>query len=144
MVQSHTYLDEYRFPNSLTLGAGAEFAGSVFLEPLPKHRGNVTISWTKGIHHVRAIGHYVSEYQSNNNLFVDQVETDTPLYVGGWFSLDIQYEVTLEKLRDAIVRIGCQNCGDREPSPFNNFETRDTGLHDKRGLIYYLRWTQPF
>lgn len=141
---THTYLDEFTFPRSLTLGDGVDFAGNVFLEPLPEHRGNLVFTWTRGIHHVAATGHYVGDYQSNNNVFIDQVETDTPFVVGEWYSVDLQYQITLERLRGATVRLGCVNCTDREPSPFNNFETRDTGLHDKRGRMVYLRWTQPF
>ena len=71
-------------------------------------------------------------------------ETETPYFVGNWFSVDLQYQLMLENFRGAIFRVGCQNCADREPASFKNFETHDTGLHDKRGMIYYVRWTQPF
>jgi hypothetical protein len=73
---------------------------------------------------------------------VDGVESDIPFIVDSFTTLDLQYAWHIEQLRDATLRFGCQNCTDEDP-PFTH-DTAGENIHDRRGLIWYANWTQPF
>ncbi len=73
---------------------------------------------------------------------VDGEESDIPFIVDSHTTLDLQYALHFERLRNAVVRVGCQNCTDEDP-PFTH-DTHGENIHDRRGLIWYANWTQPF
>jgi hypothetical protein len=55
-------------------------------------------------------------------------------------TLDLQYRHRFERLRGAMLRLGCNNVADTDPPlNFGGLEP----LHDGRGRFWYLRWQQP-
>jgi hypothetical protein len=74
---------------------------------------------------------------------VDDEETDTPFVVGDYWQLDLQYSLAFESLNAATLRVGCRNCLDADP-PVYNYPLPGEYLHEARGALLYLRWTQPF
>ena len=70
------------------------------------------------------------------------METDQPMIVSSFTTLDLQYSYLFEKLRSARLRIGCINCTSEEP-PLTYYAEPDS-YHDPRGRFYYIRWQQPF
>ncbi|MCZ6852677.1 MAG: TonB-dependent receptor, partial [Gammaproteobacteria bacterium] len=135
----YTYLNDWKIEESLALGFSENRAGD---EALPRHRGNVRLSWHWGTNGVSAIGHYVGKYFSPLDRVVNGIETNRPVVIRDWITLDLQYVRSFPTLRDAELAIGCQNCGDADP-PRYNYTFNGENLHDGRGAIAYLRWTQP-
>lgn len=142
---SYTHTSEYRFVEALAVESGTNFAGKFFGAPLPRDRANLTLDWSRGNHGAAAIVHYVGDFESNVNL-IEGGFTDTgiPFIVDDWYTLDLQYRYSFEGLGGAELRLGCQNCTDEDPPLFNSLAVADSRLHDKRGAVVYLRWTQPF
>jgi outer membrane receptor protein involved in Fe transport len=118
-------------------------AGWYWDGPIPRNRGNLNMSWRTGRHDVSATVRYAGHYRNwMEFLPVDGEESEIPFIVDSHTTLDLQYAWHVQNLRDATLRVGCQNCSDEDP-PF----THDTGgenIHDRRGLIWYANWTQPF
>lgn len=138
----HTYTDRYEYTSS-TLGwlEGENFAGKILDHPIPRNRGNLNFSWSKGSHGAAANVHYVGHYQNWGNDWVDGVETDDPMIVSSHTTLDLQYSHLFENLRNARLRIGCINCTGKEP-PLTYYPFPEA-YHDPRGRVYYIRWQQP-
>lgn len=141
---TYTYLQEWTFEQGFAEArANENFAGTVgFNGPLPRHRGIARLAWRQGIHQLGATANYAGAYRSSIDLVVDGRETDQPVNAGSWTSVDIQYAVLLEDMNDAELRIGCQNCFDRDP-PRYNYNLLWEGIHDGRGAVAYVSWTQP-
>jgi outer membrane receptor protein involved in Fe transport len=110
---------------------------------LPKNRGNLGLHWERNIHAVNAVVRYAGSYESPVNLYIDGLETDTPFVVDAFTQLDLQYSYTIVALREAVVRIGCQNCTGADP-PVYNYDVIAEPFHEGRGALVYVRWTQPF
>lgn len=138
-----TYLDQYVFSQ------GAEehrqhrdLAGGAELFPLPHLRGNLTAGWLEGRNSVTATLHYVGGYRSPLNYVIDGMETRDAFHVNSLVTLDFQFGHTFANIFDGVFHIGCQNCTDAKP-PRYNYTITGEQLHDPRGAVYYLRWTQP-
>ena len=139
-----TYLDEYSLTATADAGVTEQnLAGGAALFPLPRVRSNLTVSWARGAGQLSALLHYVGGYRSPLNRVVAGRETDERFDVAGLVTLDLQYEHTFAALRSGVLRIGCQNCTDEAP-PVYNYTADGEALHDPRGAIVYLRWSQPF
>lgn len=142
---AHTYTGRYEFTSALNpeLEAAGNLAGSTFnRRPVPRHRGNLNLSWSKGAHGAAANVRYVGDYQNFINTYVDGAETDQPMIVSSFTTLDLQYSYRFERLRSAKLRIGCINClGEEPPLTYNPYPRE---YHDPRGRFYYIRWQQPF
>ena len=118
-------------------------AGWYWDGPIPRSRGNATLSWQTGRHDFNGTIHHAGHYRNwMEFLPVDGVESDIPFIVDSFTTLDLQYAWHIEQLRDATLRFGCQNCTDEDP-PFTH-DTAGENIHDRRGLIWYANWTQPF
>ncbi len=118
-------------------------AGWYWDGPIPRNRGNLHLSWRTERHDFSGTIHHSGHYRNwMDFLPVDGVESDIPFIVDSHTTLDLQYALHIALWEEAILRIGCQNCTDKDP-PF----THDTGgenIHDRRGLIWYANWTQTF
>jgi len=118
-------------------------AGWYWDGPIPRNRGNLALSWHLGRHDLNGTFRYAGSYKNwMEFLPVDGQESDIPFIVEDHLTLDVQYAYHFDALGGATLRVGCQNCSDEDP-PF----THDTGgedIHDRRGLIWYANWTQPF
>ncbi len=140
----YSYLDEYRVGLSqygfeyLEDWAG-EYGGS---GALPRNRGNLGLQWSRGNHRLSAFYRYISSYRSFLNLTINNVVTDTPFEVDAYTQLDLQYSHTFEGLRQAELRLGCQNCSNNDPPVYNDRVTTEA-FHEGRGVLLYLRWFQP-
>lgn len=141
---SYTYLDEWKFEQGFATGSVSEdFAGRKgFVGPLPEHRGLARLTWRFGEHQFGATASFVGEYRSSINRVENGQQTATPFDVNSWTTVDVQYATRFGSLNDAELRIGCQNCFDRNP-PVYNYTSLWEGLHDGRGATVYLSWTQP-
>ncbi|MCO4812602.1 MAG: TonB-dependent receptor [Gammaproteobacteria bacterium] len=118
-------------------------AGWYWDGPIPRNRGNVNLSWRTGRHDLGGTVHYAGHYRNwMAFLPVDGEKSDIPFIVDSHTTLDLQYALHLERLHDATIRFGCQNCTDAAP-PFTH-DTAGENIHDRRGLIWYANWTQPF
>ncbi len=140
---TYAYLDRYEL--------GLDFAGVKqiddlagrygFFGPLPRHRGNLGMDWNQAAQGVTAQLHYAGRYESATSLWRDGVDTGQPFEVGAWWSLDLQYSYRIEWLNGATLRFGCRNCTDNPPPDYNDTITGEN-IHDGRGALLYLRWTQ--
>lgn len=142
---AHTYTGRYEFTSALNpeLEAAGNLAGKTFnRRPVPRHRGNLNLSWSKGAHGAAANVRYVGDYENFVNRYEDGVETDQPMIVSSFTTLDLQYSYRFEALRSARLRIGCINCLGEEPPLTYNPNPRE--YHDPRGQFWYIRWQQPF
>jgi len=109
----------------------------------PQHRGNLLLDWNRASHGIAAQLNYAGSYHSPVNLVDDGRETDTPFVVDDYWQLDLQYTYAFQGLKAATVRLGCRNCVDADP-PVYNYPLPGEYLHEARGALLYLRWTQPF
>jgi len=139
----HTYIDKWVMTDSVKLHIlDRNYAGRYRWDiALPRNRANVNISWDKGAHGAAANIHYIGHYENNLNLYVDGVETEQPMIIPSHTTVDLQYSYTFEKLKNAILRIGCNNVTDKHP-PLTYWPGNEP-FHDARGRFYYLRWQQP-
>jgi outer membrane receptor protein involved in Fe transport len=142
---SYVYLNSYETGISYGSARVAEdIAGRWgFPSAWPQHRGNFLLDWTRASHGAAAQLTYAGSYHSGVNLVVDDEETDTPFVVGDYWQLDLQYSLAFESLNAATLRVGCRNCLDADP-PVYNYPLPGEYLHEARGALLYLRWTQPF
>jgi len=144
---SYTYLDEYSVGISqfgvelLEDWAGTRESGQD--GALPHHRGNLGSQWNYNQHSVSALLHYIGSYYSPVNLVLNNRETDTRFKIGAYTQLDLQYSYVFKTLRDATLRLGCQNCTDNAP-PVYNYSVVAEAFHEARGALIYVRWSQPF
>lgn len=139
----HTYIDKWSITDSVQLNIqDVNYAGTYRWNiALPRNRANLNLNWEKDQHGAAANVRYVGHYENHTNLWVDGEETDEPMEIPGHTTLDLQYSYRFEKLRNATLRIGCNNVTDKDPpltySPINE------PIHDARGRYFYLRWQQP-
>jgi len=142
---SYTYLREYRFGSDfMGISANEELAGGYgFLSGLPKHRANLRLGWERDAHRVTGLIAWADEFESWDNWVVDGVQTDTPFIIDSYTQFDLQYSYVFEGLRNAEIRLGCRNCTDQDPPPHNASALAEP-FHEGRGLMYYIRWMQPF
>jgi outer membrane receptor protein involved in Fe transport len=142
---TYTYLNRYE--TGISYGA-VRFAEDIaggwgFPSAWPQHRGNVQLGWTRASHGIAAQVIYAGSYQSGVTMVIDGRETDMPFIVDDYWQLDIQYSHEFQGLRSATLRLGCRNCLDANP-PVYNYPIPGEYLHEGRGALLYLRWTQPF
>lgn len=140
----HTYVDEWIItdsPNEEVLSWGNLAGGFGFAIPIPHHRANLNVSWDKGAHAVAANFHYTGSYEHFRYVWVDGEETDEFLQVPSHTTLDLQYSYTFKKLKNAKLRLGCNNVTDEDP-PFD-YRPWNEPFHDGRGRFFYIRWQQP-
>jgi iron complex outermembrane receptor protein len=142
---SYVYLNKYETGISYgSVGVATDLAGGWgFPSAWPQHRGNLQLGWTRAGNGVTAQFIYAGDYQSPVELVVDDQPTNTPFIVDDYWQLDLQYSYEFERLRSAILRLGCRNCLDADP-PVYNYPSTGEYLHEGRGALLYLRWTQPF
>lgn len=136
----HSYdlgLDDAGARDSTDLAGGYGFFG-----PLPRHRANWSAQWSRAPHAISAELHYTGEYRSKTDTWRNNVDTGLPFDVNDWWALDLQYQYRLMVLKDATLRIGCRNCTDEAPPRYNDTTTGEN-IHDGRGTLLYVRWTQP-
>ena len=57
--------------------------------------------------------------------------------IDSWTALNLTYERSFSE--KTTLRIGCRNCLDEQPSRFNDWRSRNSGLHDKRGAVAFVR-----
>jgi TonB dependent receptor len=86
---------------------------------------------------------YAGRYQSPVNLVVSGEETETPFIIDDYWQLDLQYSYVFDNLKGATLRLGCRNCLDANP-PVYNYPVPGEFLHEGRGALLYVRWSQPF
>jgi outer membrane receptor protein involved in Fe transport len=139
----HTYIDEWVMTDSVNLQIlDRNFAGKYRWDiSLPRNRANVNFSWDKGPHGAAANIHYTGHFENSLNLHVDGVETEQPMTIPSHTTVDLQYSYTFARLKNAILRIGCNNVTDKDP-PLTYWPGNEP-FHDARGRFYYLRWQQP-
>jgi outer membrane receptor protein involved in Fe transport len=141
-----TWISEYKLTDTNLFNAepGKNYAGKYFANtfPVPRWRGNFNLNWNLLQHAASATVHYTGQYQNNTNEWEDGFETDRPWTIPDRFTLDIQYSYIFKKLRDAVLRVGCQNCTDEKPP--TTFTMFGEYFHDPRGALVYIRWQQPF
>ena len=118
-------------------------AGWYWDGPIPRNRGNLSMSWRAGPHDLSTTVRYAGHYRNwMEFLPVDGEASDIPFIVDSHTTLDLQYALHFERLRKAVVRVGCQNCTDEDP-PFTH-DPKGENIHDRRGLLWYANWTQTF
>jgi outer membrane receptor protein involved in Fe transport len=139
----HTYIDQWKIVESASGNflLNKNVAGHWWGVAVPRNRANVNISWDMGQHAAAANIHYIGHWYNLDNLWVDGEPTDQPMIIPSHTTLDLQYSYTFERLRNAIVRFGCNNVTDKDP-PLIYWPTNEP-LHDGRGRFFYLRWQQP-
>ncbi|MDX1555230.1 MAG: TonB-dependent receptor [Xanthomonadales bacterium] len=141
-----TYVSEYELSDTRIFGAvpGLNYAGRYYVNayPVPRWKGNLNVDWNRGSHGASALVHYIGDYRNILNIYRDGVETDQPWIIGDRVTFDFQYRYTFEGLRGAEMQLGCQNCFDQDPPV--TFTANPEYFHDPRGLLFYLRWRQPF
>ncbi|MEP5569831.1 MAG: TonB-dependent receptor [Halioglobus sp.] len=142
---SYSYLNEYEFGSDLLgISVNEDLSGGYgFNSALPKHRANFRVGWLRGAHGVSALLAWADDFESFRNLVVDQRETDTPFVVDSYAQLDLQYSYTFSRLNNGQLRVGCRNCSNEDP-PVHNASNLVEPFHEGRGLLWYLRWSQPF
>lgn len=142
---AYTYLNE--FNTGISFGQAQieeDIAGLAALgSPWPQHRGNFHLDWQRDSHGASAVVHYAGSYRSPVNWVVEGEETDTPFIIDDYWQLDLQYSYLFESLKEATLRLGCRNCLDADP-PVYNYPVPGEFLHEGRGALLYVRWTQPF
>ncbi|MBT8064234.1 MAG: TonB-dependent receptor, partial [Gammaproteobacteria bacterium] len=137
----HTYIDTWRFTESLNDALiDREYAGRYRRVPVPRNRANLNLSWDRDAHGAAANFHYTGSYENHTDLYVNGERTDQPMIIGSHTTLDLQYRYTFEGLRQAVLRIGCNNVTDEDP-PINYGGLEP--FHDGRGRFFYVRWQQP-
>jgi len=143
---NYTYLNEYVLGTDF-MGVSLleeDFAGRYgFLGALPKNRANINFSWNRNAHGVSALVAYAGEYESWVDLHIDGEDTGEPFFIDDYAQLGLQYSYLFERLRGAMLRIGCNNCTDADP-PLYNQGVNSEAFHEGRGAMVYLRWSQPF
>lgn len=138
----HTYIEEWKFQTSqYTWLEGEEQAGNYWNYGMPRARANLSLSWERGSHGLAANVNYTSHYRNAWDKWVDGEPTEEPWIIGSYTTLDLQYSQRFERLRDAMLLIGCNNVTNEEPPYTNIWETEP--FHDVRGRFYYMRWQQP-
>jgi len=145
LTLSYTYVDEYLL-NEAALGSAAanvNYAGRYFNFEfgIPKHRGNLNITWQSGPHGVAANVHYSGDYEGPFNRYEDGVDTGSPWIVDSLTTLDLQYSYLFGN-QSTELRLGCRNCTDEAPPVTFNF--LGEGLYDYRGAMIYLRLQHQF
>jgi outer membrane receptor protein involved in Fe transport len=141
LSMAHTYVDRWEFTESLDSGlVNANFAGRYGRVAVPRNRANLNLSWNRGPHGAAANLHYAGHYENHTTRYVDGEQTDEPMIIPSHTTVDIQYNLRIERLRDAVLRVGCNNIADRDP-PLNYGALEP--LHDGRGRYFYIRWQQP-
>lgn len=137
----HSYIDRWEFTESLGSGTvNKNYAGDHRRIAIPRSRANMNFSWNRGPHGLAANIHYTGHYRNHTDLYVDGEETDQPMIISSHTTLDLQYSYTFRNLRNAILRLGCNNVFDKDP-PLNYGALEP--FHDGRGRFFYLRWQQP-
>src|SRR5262249_38764792 len=140
----YTFLAAYEL--GLDIGGvneSTDLAGGYgFFGPLPRQRANWSAAWNRAAHGVSAEVHYTGEYRSETDGWRNGIHTGRGFDVDDWGDLDLQYRYRIERLRDATLRIGCINCTDESPPQYNDTTTGEN-IHDGRGAMLYVRWTQP-
>jgi iron complex outermembrane receptor protein len=137
----HTYIDRWVFTESLDSGlVSANFAGRYGRVAVPRNRANLNLTWNRGAHGAAANLHYTGRYENHTNRYVDGEQTDEPMTIPSHATVDIQYNYRVERLRNAVLRAGCNNITDRNP-PLNYGALEP--FHDGRGRYFYIRWQQP-
>jgi len=138
----HTYLDEWKLTETANdVMLNWNVAGDKLYIPVPRNRANLNLSWHRGAHAATANIHYTGHYYNDENLWVDGMPTDQRMKISDHATLDLQYSHTFESLRNATLRIGCNNVTDEDP-PFHYWPSNEP-MHDGRGRFWYLRWRQP-
>ena len=138
---AHTYVDEWTFTDSQLEGlVGRNFAGAHRRVAIPRNRANLNLGWEWERHGLATNLHYAGHYENHTGQYVDGSRTGEPMIISSHTTLDVQYRFRFERLRDAVLRVGCNNVADTDPPlNFGGLEP----LHDGRGRYWYLRWRQP-
>ncbi|MGH8035043.1 MAG: TonB-dependent receptor domain-containing protein, partial [Lysobacterales bacterium] len=142
---TYTWLNEYsRGFDYLKVQSKEDVAGRFLnIAAAPKNRANLRLGWSLRQQAVSAVVNYVESYRSPANLYVDGEATDTPFYVDDYWQLDLQYSYVFAGLKNAKLQLGCHNCLAADP-PVYNYINAAEAFHEGRGVLFYLRWTQPF
>lgn len=137
----HTYIDRWEFTGSLDTGiVNQNFAGRHWGIAVPRNRANLNLNWELGPHGAAANIHYTGGYTNHTNRYVEGKWTDEPMSISDHTTLDLQYRYEFRQLKNALLRIGCNNVTDRDP-PLNYGGLEP--FHDGRGRFFYIRWQQP-
>jgi outer membrane receptor protein involved in Fe transport len=137
----HSYIDQWTFTGSLDSGiVNQNFAGRHWGIAVPRNRANINLNWDKGPLGAALNVHYTGHYTNHTNLYVDGEWTDQPMIISDHTTVDLQYKHVFVKLKNAILRIGCNNVANRDP-PLNYGALEP--FHDGRGRFFYIRWQQP-
>jgi outer membrane receptor protein involved in Fe transport len=138
----HTHIDRWELTDTIDDQLlNWNVAGDKYQVPIPRNRANLNLSWDRGAHAAAANVHYVGHYNNDENLWIDGLPTDQRMEIPSHTTLDLQYSYTLENLRKAELRIGCNNVTDKDP-PFRYWPSNEP-VHDGRGRFWYVRWRQP-
>lgn len=139
----HSYIDKWIITDSLDLyNKGRNFAGAYRWDnALPRNRANLNISWDKGANGLAANLHYTGHYENWSMLWIDGEESDEVMTIPSHTTLDLQYRHQFGRLRNATLRIGCNNVTDTSP-PLTYWPVNEP-FHDARGRYFYIRWQQP-
>ena len=140
----HTYVSKWTVTSHYLLESdGYDYVGEYgWNGAIPRNRANLNVSWDRGSHAAAANFHYVDGFESYDLLWEDGQRTDEYLQVPSHTTLDLQYSYNFAKLRNATLRLGCNNVTDKDPPRAFFFPNNDP-LHDARGRFFYIRWQQP-
>jgi len=138
----HTYIDRWELTDTSDEQLlNWNVAGDKFQVPIPRNRANLNLSWDRGAHAVVANAYYTGHYYNDENLWVDGMPTDQRMVIPDHITLNLQYAHTFEHIRQAELRVGCNNVTDEDP-PFH-YWPKNEPVHDGRGRFWYVRWRQP-
>jgi len=110
---------------------------------LPRLKLNIPLFLGLAGHSLTATGHYISGYE-------DDVEpnADGSLdWVDAWVTIDLQYAYSLRDVigKELILRVGCANLLDRQPSHVNGVAAAyDVETHEPRGRMLYAEMSAEF
>ncbi|MEO0996853.1 MAG: TonB-dependent receptor [Pseudomonadota bacterium] len=131
---SYSYLARWEIEEAFADEFSENRAGR---DGLPRHRALLSAGFGRGAHSIDAQLRYVGSYESPLGLVVpNEVETDVPVRVKDWATVDVRYSLELPEL-SASLAFGCQNCLDREPPDYNYTFTGES-IHDGRGAIWFV------
>jgi iron complex outermembrane recepter protein len=109
---------------------------------LPRLKLNIPLFAGFGGHSLTATGHYISGYE-------DDIANPDMTYrmVDAWVTIDLQYAYSLRDIigKELILRIGCANLLDRQPSYVNGVAAAyDVEVHEPRGRMLYADMSAEF
>lgn len=123
--------------------------------PTPKWRANFGLSWSNGAHSANTTVRYIDSYGNDQNA---SPTFGTP-EIKSFTTVDLQYQLALNGLindEETVIAVGANNVFDVDPPALPRFDSAgnvvqggvrpgyDGEVHDIRGRVLYVRFTQSF